>query len=637
MGQKNPPKVYRSGRYVPTLARTGNLDNVIFRKQNLITRGRGASTYEESFSGMGDLSESIDPTALTGTIAVTANSTAIVGTTTAFLTELRLGQFVIIIKGSVSWLLVIKEIISNTSATVWKAPTASDSGFTGYRGPVLFAINNKRGSSLGGNALKLDRGSYLSAGMGVFRVNGSALQGSSLTMTVAPQISLFNPSTGNYTNFTLGMNTSVAPALAAVTSISISAGTNASPTVLTTATAHGLITGQRITISGATGSWTPINGEFPVTVTGTSAFSIAVNATGFGAFTGTVIFGGVKGMQAGNYSLVVTPARKETLGYNNPSERADVTIATGDMIQITFPAMDTARGQNAWIDWDTTFADTLGADLNYLNGPWHRRAMTTDEQVSTSGGVRLIEFLDAEIENNELVAFNNDAPTPAYFVELLNAVPVYISCQGPGNASNTSPTAPGPFIVPAKPNNIEAAPLELAYSSSPPETIIGAVAALGRLYLLTFLSLQIAQGTASDIVPILIRPFWKDGFANPYQLVFVNGNLYGFPVAGPSRSVGDGDQIEAERDWAEDVAEIVLTWNCGQVLVGYDPYNDAVIYFHSADRLNSSGFWTTRWLMFGISQNSWIGDGELTSATADQIVTGLATVGDRLELLIGGR
>lgn len=571
MGQAIQPRVIRSGAYVPTLPRTGDTDGVIFRKMNLITRGRGRLLYEQAFSGLGDLDEPLDVVALTGTLAFNADLPTITGTGTAFLTECRLGQTIIAIGTGESWSLIPKQILSNTSMVVWKSPADTRSGVTGYRQSVLWAINNQRGTSLGGNAEKLDKGSFVSTGQGVMRVDGDPLQGSSLTMTSAPQLSLYDPVTGNYTNAPLGMPTSAPPTLAAVG-------------------------------------------------------------------------GGTKGMQAGNYSMVITPAHKETGGYNNPSERADVTIATGDMVATLFPAMDGASLQSAWIVWVTDYTDTLGADLNYLNGPWHRLRMVTDDEVSPAGGTVNLEWLDAEVENNEIVSFNNDAPTDAYFVASMNSQLIYVSCQGPGTAASPEGTCPGPFIVPSKPNNIDAAPLSLAFSSSPPETILGVVSANGRLYLLTVNKLQIAQSTPSDTVPIIIRPFWHDGFANPYQLVFVNGTLYGFPVAGPSRSIGDGDEIEAERNWAEDVAEIILGdrstgsgWNPGQVLVGYDPFNDAVVFFHAADRLNEAGFWTTRWLMFGISQNNWIGDGEFTDDTKDQIVSGVATVADRMDIVIGGR
>lgn len=563
MGRALAPRRILAGPYRPSSPRTGSEDAGSFRMDSMIVRGRGERCYWESYSGEGDLSEPMNMVALTGTLSLTAGSTTVNGVGTLFHQQCHLGQTIVGILGSQSWLLKPRRIISDTSMVVWAAPDTTISSVVGWRMARLYAINDQRGSSLWGNVLKLDKGSYIGCGEGVFRVNGQPLS-ASWSLARAPSIALFDPATETYTNFLLGMDTSAAPTLAAVG-------------------------------------------------------------------------GGTKGMQAGSYSLVITPSRKETGGYNNPSLRADVTIATDDMIEITFPAMDTANGQNAWKVWVTTFADTLGADLNYLNGPWHFYIEVTDDDVNPAGGTFTIEYLDAEVEGNELVSFNNDPPTDAEFVAMLNNAPVWISCQGQGNSTTPTQTSPGPFIVPAKPNNIEAAPLDLAFSSSPPETILGVVSAQGRLYLLTINHLQIAQATPDESVPIVIRPFWKDGFTGPDQLVFVNGNLYGYPVAGPSRSVGEGDQIEAERDWAADVSEITDTWNPGHVLVGYDPYRDMVVFIHCADHLNDAGFWTTRILGFGISQGFWILDRVISSDTQDSIVSGIATVGDRLELLMGGR
>ena len=574
MAQKAPPRVWRSGPFIPTVPRTGDEgeSTTSWRKENLRTKGRNGRYYEENDTGLGDLQEDVDLVALTGTLALTADSPTVVGSGTLFLSEVHLGQFICAMDAdqTFSFLLVPKQIVSDTEMIVWivrppdHPPWPTVDGLTGWQMPVMFSLNDSRGTALRGNVLKLDKGSFLGVGKGTFRINGQVLAGTSMTLSREPTIALYDPVLNSYTPFVLGMDTSVPPTLAAVG-------------------------------------------------------------------------GGIKGMQGGNYSIVITPARKETDGYNNPSERADVTIVTNDMIACTFPAMDTANGQDAWIVWVTTFAATLGADLNYLNGPWFRLRMVDDTEVSPAGGTVNFEWLDAEVETNELVSFNNDRPVEAEFVEILNAIPVWISCQGQGFAAHPVATSPGPFIVPAKPNNIEAAPLELAFSSSPPETILGAVSAQGRIYLLTVNKLQIAQATPSDVVPILIRPFWHDGFAHPYQVVFVNGVLYGYPVAGPSRSVGDGDEQRAERDWAADVFEITKHWNNGQVLVGYDPYNDEVVFFHAADHLNEQGFWTTVSLSYGIPQQFWTCRNLYTNPTKDQIVCGLATVSDRLELIAGGR
>jgi hypothetical protein len=287
--------------------------------------------------------------------------------------------------------------------------------------------------------------------------------------------------------------------------------------------------------------------------------------------------------------------------------------------------------------WGTLFSDSLGADLNYLNGPWHYYIQVDDTQVSSAGGTFSVEWLDAEIERNVLATFDNDDPVDAEFVVNVNGIPVYISCQGQGYAANPAATSPGPFIVPAKFTNIEAAPLSTSYSSSPPETILGVTSGQGKLYLSTPNHLQIAMGTPQSDVPVLIRPFWKDGFKNPYQVVFVNGNLYGYPNSGPSRSIAEGDEVSAEREWAAFVAEITATWTPGHVLTALDPKNNAVCFFHAADHKNTAGFWTTAILMYGLAQEQWTAYILLTSDTEDSIVSGVSTVGNSLDILVGGR
>lgn len=571
MGQSLQPRVVRSGAYVPTVPRSGSEGDIgIWRKLNMITRGHEGHYYEQVYAGSPNLERQVDTAALTGTLAFDADSAIATGTGTLFRTECHLGQKILGIDalGMRSWLLVPKRIISDTQMEVWRKPGVTISGMSAYRMSRLFPVNDVSGSLLWGNVIKLDRGSYVSVGDGTFYLAGQTLQGSSLSATRHPQISILDPVTGDYANYPLGMTTSAPPSLAAVG-------------------------------------------------------------------------GGIKGMQGGDYSMLISPARKETLGYNNPSERADVTIVTGDMVATTFPAMDTANGQNAWIVWVTTFEESLGGDLNKFNGPWFKLRMVDDTEVSPAGGTVNLEWLDAEVTSNPLVTFNNDPPPDAEFVEMLSAIIVFVSCEGEGYTRagpvTVESTSPGPVIFPVKPNNIEAAPTELAFPTSPPETILGAISGPARIYLSTTNHLSIAQATGSDVAPVIIRPFWHAGFAGPDQVVFVNGNLYGFTVAGPARSVGDGDEVDIEMEWAADVAEIMDKWVPGHVLAAYHPGKEQVVFFHLADRLNDWGFWTTRWLSYGIPQRKWIGDGEYSSMTEDRIVSGVATVADHLEYTRGGR
>jgi hypothetical protein len=558
VGNNLPPRVIRPSAFVPTQPRSGSVsDDIIYRMSNAIIQGTNPLTYINSYAGSNSLSESIAVLALTGTLAIANGSATVTGSGTQFVTELNPGQYVLVVDSAThkSYLLGVKTITDATHFTAWRAVDETASTLTGNRLPLVFAVDQDRGSVIWGNFIRNDKGTLLGVGAGVARLNGSTLSGS-WTLTRHPAIALLNA--GTYTNFQLGMTT-------------------------------------------------PVIATPPVAVAG-----------------------GTKGMRAGNYSLVATAARTQTLGYNNPSLKNVVTIADNDQITYTFPAMAnvSTTGQNAYDLWVTRYADSLGADLNYLEGPWYFLDTYTG---STAGFTANVEWLDAEVERNDLITFNNDPPPDANWVAMLNNVPVWISCQGPNSSS------PGPFIFPAKPGNIEAAPVDIAFASSPPETIIGAVSASGRIYLLTTNHLEIAQGTPQADVPVLIRPFWTVGFARPDQLVFINDTLYGHSVQGPARSSSDGVSGSEEFDFAVAVSEFTDAWVAGHVTVAYDPKNNAVCYFHAAESLNSSGFWTTRCLMFGLRQNAWIGDLTFSSTTQDMIVTSAAMVGNRLYMLIGGR
>ncbi len=57
-----------------------------------------------------------------------------------------------------------------------------------------------------------------------------------------------------------------------------------------TVTAHGLLTGETITTTGATGDWVALNATLPITVLSANTFSVAVNSAGFAAsFNGTTV------------------------------------------------------------------------------------------------------------------------------------------------------------------------------------------------------------------------------------------------------------------------------------------------------------------------------------------------------------
>lgn len=74
---------------------------------------------------------------------------------------------------------------------------------------------------------------------------------------------------------------------AQTTAANITSGSAANPTVVTTAAPHGLVTGDSVTIAGT--DQAALNGNFTVTVTGASTFTVAVDLSGGAASGGTFV------------------------------------------------------------------------------------------------------------------------------------------------------------------------------------------------------------------------------------------------------------------------------------------------------------------------------------------------------------
>ena len=556
-------KSFTPGEYWPTSPRSGNEGGRLFRMQNFILQGESREPYARVYGGSLNLNEDIATANIAGTITTTKTSAEVVGSGTAFTTELHLGQFLLAFGGSGSHTipLVVDEIIDDTHFRACRLPHAATAGATVVQLPILDEMSKKRVTLLRGNAAENDKGTIYTVGVGTVRRNGAVLPGTSLVAARTPKVALFNATLGTYSVVTLGF---------------------------------------------------------------------AIPAT----LTAAAIAGGTKNMQAGVYSVRAVEARQATLGYGNPSPKAEVTIATGDKIQATLPATTA----DAWM-----FFVTLHTQGGGINGPWYRyelpaiyvRVGSGGGEIPAAGGTYDIEYNDAEVSGNDLLTANNDAPPHAEFVAIMAGMPVWISCMGPGS------TSPGPFIAPSKPRNIEAAPAGLFVATSPPDTIIGyLIGPQGRLYLMCVNSMQIALPTQSQdprIPPFAVRPFWKSGFKNPYTLLAVGDAMVGMTTNGLARSIASGDEGSEEYGFAVAMEELLANVSPGHCLLRLDPKNNAVALFHSGHSLNASGFWTTRVWLYGLRDNKWIGDVLLTSTTGDMLVSGAATVNGQLEFLAGGR
>lgn len=518
--------------------------------------------YLKCYAGTLDLEETIPTEPLTGTVSIVQDSTEMVGTATLFSSELRSGQYLFVDE----FLLIVNEIADDTHCTIYKAPNAAVTAATVERLPVLYEIQNQRGTQIQGDSVESDKGAIFGTGFGTVRINGQVLPGDSLDLDGAPLIAIFDPATGNYTVYDLN------PGMQPPTT---------SPTV-------------------------------------------------------TSVVGGIHNMQPGNFSARLVPARTATNGYTNPGPQIPFTIVTeGDQAEFDFgagPTMDIATGQDAWDFYASENIDSLPVNVQ---GPWNYVKTVTAAELVAAGNKVHLDYANAEINRLGLLDFNNNPPPPCGYVAFLEGGPVWISCRG--KLSDTF----GPSIRPGKPRNAEAAPADWDVTSTPPQNILGVTSSLARLYFPTPSSLQqgvyLGSTDPFQIVPsVSMRPYWHVGFAHGNQLVFVLGDLYGYPHAGPTRSTADSEMV-AEQFFGEYVAEITEQWIGAQVLVGYDPQLRAICFFHSADSQNEAGFWRTRVLLWGIKQAGWIGDVFISSDTRDMCVSGVATVNEHLQFLAGGR
>ena len=618
-----------TGGYVPTAPYGGASADTVFRGENLIVRGQGSAVYLEGWQGNEQFTEVSPPVnvALTGTVAIAANSPTLTGTGTKFTQELIPGQWILV--NDDIWNVLY--IDSDTSLTISEDFTATASGLTGYRTQIVFEVDNARGNLIRGNAIRFANGNILTVGDGDLRLNGDTLTGSvsaskRLVLAIIDAATSTSLNTG-YTSFPLGM---------------------ATPTLSTL----------------------------------------------------TAVGGGTVNMQAGTYSVRIVPERIATGGYNNPSEKVEVTLAAGQQIQITFPAMDTASGQDAWGVYVSLFSTGGG-----IQGPWYYYGQITTSQVSSAGGTFTIEYNDADVSGNRLLTFDNDPPPDAIFVATLQGLPILISCNGKGRllqgtvatasssgavvgtgtafltdcnrgqliyidgklrtveditddlnmtvspdatatasglAISLADTAPGPVLRPAKPaingNNVEAFPANFKVAVDPPENIVAwCRGAQGRIFVGTENYVHLASSTGNPDLPVTVRPFWRTGVRNTNALLFVNDTLYAYTTNGPTRSVGDGDETIQEHSFAAPVQVDFAGWQPERVRVGYDPKNEAVCFFHSGQGVTlETGFRGTDCLMYMLRLGVWSTLIKIRDDAADALVTGVATVAGQLVLTISG-
>jgi hypothetical protein len=589
-------KSLRAAMFKPTTSLSGNEPPSVFRGMNLVLRGAASGNpYFEVFPGNKDLNENFDLTlfAITGTIAFDAGDVVVRGAGSLFKTELHLRQHILI----GTQVLQVESITSDTRFVCSRAPDTSESSLTGYRLPQIFEVDGKRGVMATGSAIKVGKGHYIVVGSGTFYMNGMPLPGMSLTASNRAKAAIYRPTTDDYIVEDLGFDDS--PPV---------------PTV-------------------------------------------------------EVVAGGTKGMVDGNKASFVfsywTGSPEGTDGYSNPSDVVKLDNAgnpiaiagTNNQFEFDFTTSlvglpSNAKGFIAWCSQQGKEVQTIsGATVsvtspnegNYNNGPWFKYIHPIALSDLDGANKFKFDYLDKELYSE--VTDDNFRPPAAEYVCKIEGKPAYVSCFGPRTATDDDGTSPGNAVVISKEENPDGVPFEwAAYTSS---TIIGWFEGVGRWFIMTAEMLwflvstglygQNSQGGAEVQLPIISRPYWKTGASNRYSIILVDDTLFGRSGGRFFKSVGSGDENVKKYDFGSVMDDITRDIVDGYVIAGNDPLNTQIAFIHSAAYKNSSGYWVSEIFPYSLFNDAWLPKIVLTSTTRDMIVSGAATVNEKLEFLCGGR
>lgn len=617
------------GGFDPTHPYNGDGGGTVFRGQNMIYRGRAGSVYLENWKGVTAFSEVSPPSpvALTGTVAITANSPTLTGTGTRFTQELIKSQWILV--NNDIW--NVYSIESDTSLTVSELFTATASGLTAYRPQTVMEVDTQRGNLIRGGIIQFPNGNFLTVGDGTVRFNGNTLT-SSISATKRVALGLLNPATTTslntgYTGYSLGM--------AVPTTLSAARTTGGSKGMQ-----PGLYSVRVVPARSVTGGYNNPSPKAQVTLTAVND-RIQLTLPAMDTASGQ-----------DSWDIYASPFADENSGVQGPWYFYE-TITTSDVSSAggtyTFEYLDGELASRI-LTFDNDFppdacfvASLQGLPIliscngrgRKLNGT----AATTATDATVTG---TSTTFTTDLARGQIIYIDSKLYT---VLEVTSATSIEVSPTPTATASglniSLADSAPGPVVRPAKPAingaNVEAFPANYKVAVDPPEDIVAwCRGAEGRIFVGTENYIHLVSSTGSGDFPVTTRPFWRAGVRNTQALLFVNDTLYTYTVNGPTRSVGSGDESIEEHSFAAPVTQVFQSWTPERVRVGYDPQNEAVCFFH-ATAGSGGNFRGTECLMYMLRLGIWSPTIQIASASGDRIVTGVATVAGKMVLTISGR
>ncbi len=274
---------------------------------------------------------------------------------------------------------------------------------------------------------------------------------------------------------------------------------------------------------------------------------------------------GSAGVNKGTYSIVITKKRSFSAEESNGSPPSDIISVSGKKIKLTMPPVPAANDPDTFDQWSI-----YGTFMNQGSvGPYFFLKDVPATQGS-SGQVIEVEWQNKDLKQLQPPVDHNIPPTGQYVVPI-GGYMVIIGSFGGNGISPSLPTDPGSYPV-----------LSTTFLN-PLEQVIGFIARQqeGELLLWTKNSLQSLVLTGASTQPILPRAIWPlTGIQGKHGACFADSQFYAFTSdSGPVRLSSNADP---DTSFALPVREYFRKngWVAANVVVGYDPVYDMVVYMH---------------------------------------------------------
>jgi hypothetical protein len=659
--------------FVPTSSFAGGESPTLIRAANIKLKAALDRARIEAYPGHLDIGENYDLSAetLTGTITWSTATNVVVGAGTKFTTELHIDSF-IQAADTGGEVFVVNEIIDDTHFINERPPTSSMA--VGKQARYLYTMcenNRQRAVQRRGNSITVDKQDIYFAGDGQVFLNGVA---TGFCATRAPK-RLQRELNGTYTEMPVGFPTPpIQPTIQADTGgakgmqagkysflfswynsktqgfsnpcdvcktdaltsadLTIAAGGRIAvgfkPTLqrldfvdgdVTIATgnihhvAHGLLTGESVKIHDLSGAWPLATGGLLLNtiayyVIKIDADNFKLARTSYLALAGTpIVYSSAAG--TGTHSLYICPAN------------ADGFIVWGSQSGGGVTAVNQSNfSQGAWLQAQIVMLTDLIGPLDAAE----------------------VEYLDAEL--GAVASGDNFAPPDCEFITDFANTVQYISCLGTANTTNPLGTSPGNYVMPTKATNQEGVPPDWRVSVG--DTITGFANGVGRLFTLTPTGVPFVTPTGNTELarllptgldlPFTSRPFWTKGANSPTNLLVVQGDLFVYTGQTLMRSPSTADENNVvPYQIGLPVTDLTDSFFDGYTHLLHDPFYQEVCIVSAATKRNNAGFWISEILPYSLQKNQWQPIITVSSDTRDMIVSGGATVNNRLDFLAGGR